>query len=202
MLTSFWQAAQAGPVAEVQLLPLSQQGRLRVTYNWLYSALNCDPNDGSTFLWVVNKLDEQHVTLTPKDGYQGRRLYASVRDDWNYYVQVQAPHSADWITGVGRDEILTLTFADLFVRLQGFNGCYLSVNGAADNHGGHQGFRVMSTAPAPGPASTWFMRPVASLQAGLALPVAPTAAELHQSLSGLGQPVSQEQVASLLEVLS
>ncbi|GAB3829220.1 hypothetical protein [Hymenobacter jeollabukensis] len=199
MFSSFLQAAQAGPVAEAELLPLSNQGRLRVTYNWLYSALNCDPNDNSTFLWVVYKLDNGHVALSPKGGYGGRTLYASVRDDWNYYVQTQAPHSADWITAIGRDEILTLSQPDLFVRLQGFNGLYLSVNANMDAQGNHSGYRVMSSAPQWGPASTWFLRPVNSLQAGLALPPPPTAEAMRQALSGLGQSVTDATVASLLQ---
>ncbi|OON68227.1 hypothetical protein [Hymenobacter sp. CRA2] len=198
MLTTLWQAAAPGPVVEAELLPLSNQGRLRVTYNWLYSALNCDAADASSFVWVLHKLDEQHVALSPKNGYAGRTLYASVRDDWNYYVQVQAPHSADWITGVGRDEILTLSTADFFVRLQGFNGRYLSVTATADDHGGHRGCRVMSTAPAPDAASTWLLRPTLSLQARLQLPPLPSAAELQQALSRLGQSVPEATLASLL----
>lgn len=41
--------AQNGPVFAGQLVPLNNVGPLRITYNWLYSALNCDPNDKSPF---------------------------------------------------------------------------------------------------------------------------------------------------------
>lgn len=199
MLTTLWQAAQPGPVLEAELLPLSNQGRLRATYNWLYSALNCDPQDTSTFVWVLRKIDDQHLSLSPRSGPAGRTVYASVRDDLNYYVQVQAPYSADWITGVGRDEVLTWVPADLFMQFKGFNGSLLSVNPALTSHANHSGYQVMSNASDTlSPTNTWLVRPLTVLQAGLSLPALPTSTELQQAAHRLQQPLSPEVVVALL----
>jgi hypothetical protein len=199
MLTALWQAAQAGPVLEAELLPLSNQGRLRVTYNWLYSALNCTPDDASPFVWVLRKIDAQHCSLSPKDGYQGRTLYASVRDDLGYRVQVQAPYSADWITAVGRDEVLSFAPADLFMQFFGFNGQPLTVAASPITHDGHTGCQVVSTGPAAlSRANTWLVRPLTLLQPGLLLPPPPTLLELQQATQRLGQPLLPQELASLL----
>jgi len=48
-------AADAGPALTAELFPLSGTGKVRVTYNWLYSALNVDPNDSSPFPWVFRR---------------------------------------------------------------------------------------------------------------------------------------------------
>jgi hypothetical protein len=150
-------AAREGPMAAGQLVPLSNVGPLRITYNWLYSALNCDPNDTSPFTWLLIKQGEQTISLSPQQGYGGMTLYASVRDDLNYTVQVQAPFSADWITAVGGDETLTLSEHDLFViALTGRNGAYLSVDDALTTHDDHSGYLVHSNASSLGPGARFY----------------------------------------------
>ncbi|MEW6603098.1 MAG: hypothetical protein AB1351_00230 [Thermoproteota archaeon] len=130
---------------EAELSSIVGRGKLRITYNWLYSALNCDPNDNSSFTWVFIKRDDGKIVISPKNGYLGKTLYASVRDDWGWYVQVQAPNSADWITAVGRDEILEIAGTGILsIALKGFNGRFIAVNQTADNHGGHAGYRLRS----------------------------------------------------------
>lgn len=164
-VNALFAAANSGPFMEASLIALDDRGALRVTYNWLYSALNCDPQDGSTFPWVFYKVDASHVALMPKEGYGGQRLYASVRDDLNWNVQVQAPFSADWITGIGRDEILSFEISDLMLGwFKGFNGGYLSVNPNQDAHGGHAGYCVRSAGAAQDTSSLLLIQVHASLQ--------------------------------------
>lgn len=147
-----------GPFLEAEIVSLSGKGKLRVTYNWLYSALNCDPNDNSLFVWVFSKLDDKHISISPKDHFEGKTLYASVRDDWDWQVQVQAPHSADWIRSIGRDEILNLKIHDLSIAsLEGFNGKLFSVNNDIDRHDWHNGFRVRSIADQFRQNEKWFI---------------------------------------------
>lgn len=164
--------AAVGDVAEAVLIPLSKQGKLRVTYNWLYSALNCDPNDGSDFVWRLTKLDADHLALSPRDPYRGMQLYASVRDDWSWYVQVQAPYSADWITAIGRNEIIAVQGSDLLtISLQGWNGQYLSVNTTITGHDDHAGFKLQSQNPVDANSRTFFLGVTALLQPNLGLPL-------------------------------
>ena len=121
---------------QAELVSLSSKGKLRVTYNWHYSPLNIDPNDNSTFLWDINSLGGGNVSLSPDGGYGGRTLYASVRDDYYWYVQTQAPFSADWITAVGRDETISMQTHDLgMLSFSGFNGKYITVNEWMIGHG-------------------------------------------------------------------
>jgi hypothetical protein len=140
---------------QAELVSLSSKGKLRVTYNWLYSALNCDPNDNSTFLWNINSIGGNNVSLSPQNGYNGMTLYASVRDDWNWQVEVQAPHSADWIRAVGRDEIIGMQTHDLgILGFTGFNGSYIAVDNSttthvASNGSWHTGYLLHSTSGAP-----------------------------------------------------
>ncbi len=171
-LASVLSAAAVGDVAEGVLIPLSAQGKLRITYNWLYSALNCDPGDNSDFVWLLTKTDQQHVTLSPRDGYRGMTLYASVRDDWSWYVQVQAPHSADWITAVGRNEIMTVEGRDLLtLSLRGWNDQYITVNQAISGHDGHSGFRLQSITGTDPDARVFFLGVTRLCQPGLGLPL-------------------------------
>lgn len=143
---------------QAELVSLSSNGKLRVTYNWLYSALNCDPNDNSTFLWDINSLGGSNVSLSPDGGYGGKTLYASVRDDNKWYVQTQAPFSADWITAVGRDETISMQTHDLgILSFSGFNGKYIALNGSPTHHGGHSGYLLQSNSSNPTSKDTlWF----------------------------------------------
>jgi len=166
-------AAAPGALLEAQLFPLNRLGRLRLTYNWLYSALNCDPNDSSPFAWIVQKSGSNSVTLSPGAQYGGMTLFASVRPDWNYVVQVQAPYSADWITAAGADEQLTMTDLGLrVINLQGLNGQYLSVNPEATSHDDHTGYLLQSNASTPSAATDFFLGVTQTLQSAVRVPLA------------------------------
>jgi hypothetical protein len=177
-LSSALDAAAPGAVMAAQLYPVVGLGQIRVTYNWLYSALNCDPNDSSPFVWVINKASNGVVTLSPRAQYRGMTLYASVRPDHDNFVEVQAPYSADWITGVGGDERLTMTdLGFLTINLRGLNGQYLAVNAAPtgwdDSNGTyHSGYKLQSNASAPGPSTNFFVAVTQNLQSRVALPLA------------------------------
>lgn len=164
-LKALLHAAAPGPFMHAEILSLTGRGKLRVTCNWLYSSLNCDPNDNSTFEWQFNKIDDQHVSLSPVSSCITRTIYASVRDDIDYYVQVQAPYSADWITAVGRDEIIGFKMHDLLIaQFNGFNGLYLALNDNADSHGAHSGYRVRSVGTVFDQKAQWFIGIKNSLQ--------------------------------------
>jgi hypothetical protein len=158
-LVRSFETASPGAVLSGQLVPLNNIGPLRVTYNWLYSALNCDPNDQSAFGWVINKVDAgARVSLSPQQPFSGMTLFASVRPDWNYTVQVQAPFSADWITAVGGDEIMTLTQQGLLtISLQGLNGNYVCADGSQTPHDDHSGYLFHSSAGSIGPSASFFV---------------------------------------------
>lgn len=164
--------ANDGPLLAAKLVPLNNIGPLRVTYNWLYSALNCNPADPSPFGWVISKLGSgSQVSLSPQQGYNGMTLFASVRPDYNYRIQTQAPFSADWITAVGADEVLTMTsLGFLTIALQGLNGSYLAADDQQTEHDGYSGYLFNSNAAASGPASSFFVAVSEVLQPGLAIP--------------------------------
>lgn len=158
-LVAAFKAASPGAVLSGALVPLNNIGSLRVTYNWLYSALNCDPTDSSVFDWVINKVGAgSQISLSPQQPYSGMTLYASVRPDYDFTAQVQAPFSADWITAVGGDETMTLTQQGfLTIALQGLNGSYLCADGVQTPHDGQSGFLFHSSAAAIGPSSSFFV---------------------------------------------
>jgi hypothetical protein len=174
-LASALAAADTGPVLTGQLYPLNNVGRLRVTYNWLYSALNSDPSDTSDFGWVISKTGSGAVSLSPAQPYNGMTLYASVRPDYSYQVQVQAPFSADWITAVGGDEELTLGDEGLMIiTLQGLNGLYLGADASQTQHDDHSGYLFHSSAAQPGPASKFFLAVTGVLQPAVSVALADT----------------------------
>ena len=167
-LGKLMRAASTGPFMQAEIVSLTGRGKLRVTCNWLYSSLNCDPNDNSPFAWQFNKIDDQHISLSPVNSCIGETIYASVRPDINYYVQVQAPYSADWITAVGGDEIIGFTLHDLSIgQLNGLNGAYITLNDFEDNHDGHSGYRVTSTGSSFSQDAQWFIAIQSSLQEGV-----------------------------------
>lgn len=193
--------ADLGPVFTAELIPLTNQGKLRVTYNWLYSALNCDPNDDATFNWVVSKIDDTHVSLSPSDHYRGMTLYASVRDDWSWYVQVQAPHSADWIRAVGRNEIIAIVHNDLMiVSFNGWNGQAIAVDSGISGHDNHSGYRLRSVGSSNPKASLWFLGISNTLQKGLDLRRKEELTEDHllAALAAHGLTASREEIAGIL----
>lgn len=167
------QAAEPGPVLTGQLVPLCNVGPLRINYNWLYSALNANPGLTAPFAWVLAKRGTgATISLSPQLGYSGMTLYASVRPDDNGTVQVQAPFSADWITAVGADEVLTLGQTGLMtITLQGLNGRYVAVDATPTSHDGQSGYLLHSAATAVGPASSFFVL-VSQVHQNLGIPLA------------------------------
>lgn len=158
-------AAGTGPFMQAEIVSLTGKGKLRVTCNWLYSSLNCDPNDSSQFLWQFNKLDDQHISLSPVNSCINATIYASVRGDIDYLLQVQAPYSADWITAVGGDETIAFAIHDLSIaQFNGFNGLYVAVNDAPDSHDNHTGYRVRSSGNSFNQPAQWFLTNVSNLQ--------------------------------------
>ena len=147
-LACLYACAQPGPFLRAQLTSGIGRGVLRANYNWLYSALNCDPNDNSAFLWDFVKLPNGQLALSPSQHYAGMTLYASLRPDWSNYVQLQAPRSADWIRATGGNEKFTaLDTGILGFALKGFDGSYLAPAQAADSGsvsggGSHSGYRL------------------------------------------------------------
>lgn len=197
-------AASLGPLLEGVLIPLSNQGKLRVSYNWLYSALNCDPTDSSDFVWILSKVDDNHISLSPRDIYAGRRLYASVRDDLDWYVQLQAPYSADWITAAGGDERLSVSGGgQLTMSLTGFNGQYLAVNAEESRHDDHNGYRVQSIGSGSYSARTFFVGITQILQPAVTAPLRTelTGAAIGVALESAGLQADDTTISRLLAAL-
>lgn len=188
-LSSLLQAANVGPFMQAEIVSLTGKGKLRVTCNWLYSSLNCDPNDNSTFLWQFNKIDDQHISLSPVNSCISRTIYASVRDDINYYVQLQAPYSADWITAVARDEIIGFQLRSTAIaQLTGFNGKFIRMNDQPDNHGGHSGYRVRSMGDTFDQNAQWFIGIKSSLQPHIQF------SGLNNSFESIGQQLKKSKI--------
>jgi hypothetical protein len=88
-----------------------------------------------------------------------------VRDDIDYYLQVQAPYSADWITAVGRDETIGFKLQGTFIgSFTGFNGKYIRLNDLEDSHGGHAGYRLRSIGDTFDTNAQWFVAIKTALQ--------------------------------------
>lgn len=197
---------------QAELVSLSAKGKLRVTYNWCYSALNCDTNDNSTFLWNINSLGGNLVSLSPNNGYRGMILYASVRDDWHWRVEVQAPHSADWIRAVGRDERIGMQTHDLgILGFTGFNGRHIAVADSAttwdDSNGkSHTGYMLHSTSSDPTSKDTlWFPKIVGtgvSVSAGVTHDAVDTQLDIQAVLKTFNITLTQEEHNRLLTQIS
>lgn len=197
--------AQDGPLMEAEILPLTGQGKLRVTYDWLYSALNCDPSDSSSFVWRISRVDAEHIALSPRDPHQGMTLYASVRDDWDWYVEVQAAHSADWIRAIGRDETIGFETKDLLiVALKGFNDQYIAVDSQISDHAPHAGFRLRSAGTENPKARLWFLAVRATLQPGFTAPLSTqlTEADVARAYAAAGIAPESNEITQLLKQLS
>jgi hypothetical protein len=168
-------AADAGPVLAAEIFPLSGAGKVRVTYNWLYSALNVDPNDSSPFVWVFRKMPDGSVALSPRTQVDGLTVFVSLYpdDSLRFVAQVQWPEPdsgyPEWNTS---PEEMTLTGLDLLtVELMGANGSYLGVDGSITRHGNHAGYLILSNAGTPGPSSKFFVAVQQNLQAKAQAPL-------------------------------
>jgi hypothetical protein len=196
-------AADAGPVLTAELFPLSGAGKVRVTYNWLFSALNVDPNDSSPFAWVVQKMPDGSVALSPQDGYEGLTVFAQTFPDENlrYVAQVGVPGVDGgppfWNTSPSE---MTLTELDLLtVELLDSNvsGNYLGVDGSVTSQGGHAGHLILANVGTPDPSSKFFVAVQQNLQAGAPAPLfsslspAEVSAELERQGAGNPQALAE-----------
>lgn len=168
-LSDFIQAANTGALMEAEIISLTGLGKLRVTCNWLYSSLNCDPNDNSPAIWQFNKIDNDTISLSPKNSCINQPIFASIRPDIEYYVEVQAPYSADWITAVGSDERIVLSIYDLSIGVFGQGSSYIRLNDTPDTYdtsGGqsHTGYRVRCLSEPISKSCQWFIGVQNSLQ--------------------------------------
>jgi hypothetical protein len=208
-------AADAGPVLTAELYPLSGAGKVRVTYNWLYSALNVDPGDSSPFAWVFQKNSDGSVALSPQDGCDGAFAWVSQKmpdgsvalspegglalwawpypdDSFRYVAQVQAPgvdgDSPMWSTAPFG---MTLTgLGLLIVELLDSDGSgnYIGVDGSITSQDGHAGYLIPADAGTPGPSSKFFVAVQQNLQAGAQAPLfsSLSAAEVSAELGQQG----------------
>jgi hypothetical protein len=161
-------AADAGPELTGELFPLSGGGKVRATYNWLYSALNVDPNDSSPFGWVFQKQPDGSVALSPQAPVDGLTVYVLdyPDDSLRYVAQVQWPEpdsgNPEWNTSPTE---LTLTGLDLLtIELTGTSGSYFGVDGPVTQNGSHGGHLILSNVTPPGPASKFFVAVQQNLQ--------------------------------------
>lgn len=171
-------AADAGPALTAELFPLSGVGKVRVTYNWQFSALNVDPNDSSPFAWVFQKMPDGSVALSPQGGYEGLPVFAlTYQDDSSlgYAVQVQVPGVDGgppfwntWPAG------MTMTGLDLLtVELLDSNvsGSYIGVDGSITSQGGHAGYLILADVATPDLSSKFFVAVQQNLQAEAQAPL-------------------------------
>jgi hypothetical protein len=200
-------AADVGPALTAELFPLSGVGKVRVTYNWLYSALNVDPNDSSPFAWVLQKNSDGSVALSPQGGYEGLTLFALTwlypDESYRWVAQVQAPgvdggppmwntsSGPGWtLTGLG---LLTVELLD-----SDDSGNYIGVDGSITSQDDHAGYLILANAGAPGPSSKFFVAVQQNLQAGAQAPLfsslspAEVSAELERQ--GAGDPQALAEV--------
>lgn len=203
-LSELFRCAATGPFMQAEIASATGLGKLRVTCNWLYSALNCDPSDASPFVWEFSKLDDQHISLSPAASCIGQTLYASVRDDYNWLLQVQAPFSADWITAARRDETIGFALHGLLTaELRGFNGAYITLNGTPDSQGGHAGYRLASTGSSFGQNAQWIIAIKNCLQSHIEFsPPAITRELLEQQLRNSGISPSGRTISAIARQLN
>ncbi len=197
-------ASNSGPFMQAQIISVTGKGKVRVTCNWLYSALNVDTNDSSVFLWEFAKIDDSHISLSPVTSCISQPIFASVRDDNNYFLQVQAPFSADWIIQVQRDETIAFKLHDLNVaELKGFNGDYFQLNASVSAHEGHSGYRIQSNGGTWNEDTQWFLKIEKSLQDHIEfIPSNYTMEAVQAQMDNCGIQLSKETLEKLVEQLN
>jgi|TARA_B110001469_G_scaffold101980_1_gene99879 hypothetical protein len=168
-LSELLKSCDTGPFMQAQIFSLTGLGNLRVQCNWLYSALNVDPGTTGEFLWSFNKIDDNHISLSPPTGTCiSKPLFASARDDNQYFMQVQAPFSADWITSAQRDETFYFEIHDLNMAVfKGFNGSYFQVDNAETSHGNWKAYRIRSIGNTVDKNTQWYIKIKKSIQEGV-----------------------------------
>lgn len=185
-------AADVGDVLTTELVSLTGKGKLRIEYDWLDSTLCCHAADISSFVWTINKVDDTTVTLSRAHQFNDMPLYASVRDDNSWYVQVQVPYSGAWITWAERDEKMTMTQPSglLTVSFAGFNGSNIAVDAGETQQDDFSAYRVRSIGSSDSASYTWFMGVQEVLQSHLSIPLARELTEEHvrDSFAAIGRP--------------
>ncbi len=147
-LACLFSSAEPGPFLRAELTADNGKGRIRASYGWFFSALNSSPGEDSPFLWDFVKQPDGTLSLSPSEPHEGMKLYASVRPDYNYCAQLQAPGSGDWITAAGADEKLAAeAIGVLGCAFRGLNGRYLALDEAANELEGHTGYRIRAALP-------------------------------------------------------
>jgi hypothetical protein len=197
-------AADAGPALTAELFPLSGVGKVRVTYNWLYSALNVDPNDSSPFAWVFQKMPDGSVALSPQAGYEGLTLYAFTYPDDNmrFVAQVGVPGVDGgppfWNTSPSGMTLTELGLMTVELLDSNVSGNYIGVDGSITSQGGHAGYVIPANVETPDPSSKFFVAVQQNLQAGEQAPLisslslAEVSAELGRQ--GAGDPQALAEV--------
>jgi hypothetical protein len=136
------------------------RGRLRASPGWLETALYCDPEDSTPFIWQLEKVANGAIALGTTEIPGHPTLYASVRDDDEWLLQLQAPESLDWITQAQRDEEFAVVGQDLlFCTIRGFNGRSLAVDGILTSISPRSGYRVRSVGTSITRSALWFVTP-------------------------------------------
>ncbi len=196
-------AADAGPVLTAELFPLSGAGKVRVTYNWLFSALNVDPNDSSPFAWVVQKMPDGSVALSPQDGYEGLTVFALTYPDDNmrFVAQVGVPGVDGgppfWNTTPSEMTLIELDLLTVELLDSNVSGNYLGVDGSITSQGGHAGHLILANVGTPDPSSKFFVAVQQNLQAGAQAPLfsslspAEVSAELERQGAGNPQALAE-----------
>lgn len=135
-------SAKPGLFLRGELLSLAGRGKLRVTYNWVNSSLNCDPNDDSTFLWNFIKTPSGQLLLSPSEPYNGYRLYANVNGESELGLHLQDDKS-NWNTTVTRNGAFDVLGTGLFsIALRAYNDKYVELRYIPISDGQHTGFRL------------------------------------------------------------
>jgi uncharacterized protein YjbI with pentapeptide repeats len=133
-------AIPPGPV--INQWVLSAQNRVAdIWYNMDYTVYGLSPTAGSQGPDASNLVslhDQGDGTLALQCG-AGYHAYASVRDDWGYQVQFQAPNSAAWITQVNVNETLQaiLTGDGYFALYSPHFSRYIQINPQPNGEAGN-----------------------------------------------------------------
>ncbi|HKF82170.1 MAG TPA: hypothetical protein VKB23_04325 [Solirubrobacterales bacterium] len=202
-LACLFSCAELGPFLRAELTPDDGKGKLRTTYDWLFSALNSSPGEDSPFLWDFIKQADGTLALSPSEPHEGMKLYTSVRPDYNDCAQLQAPGSEDWITAVGADEKLTTeAIGILGCAFRGLNGRYLALDEAANEVEGHTGYRVRAALPELTEDCTFRISNASVLQEdlGFLMGYKPTADDVQAVIDAYNIPgLTEDDIRKLVE---
>jgi hypothetical protein len=205
---------------QAEIYAVTGLGKLRVTDGWFDSALYCNPEDDSPFVWNLFG-EPSRAQLSPIFDYTPIITYASVRTENEWYVQTcRSPYNPEYpvvsfITEAGDSEQFTLHIRDFFVvQIVGFYGGFLRVNNQMDSGyyagmggtGDKAGYRVRDMGMAsdiPDKWCFWFLKPVKpSIQAMGMADAHPTAANIQSVLQSQNVNISLDELAPLMRQIS